>query len=130
MSELKTYPPSRDFVSHANVQGIDAYRSLYEHAQKEPAAFWSDLASKELSWFKPFTQTLEWNPPFAKWFSGGKINASYNCLDRHLTECAPQQGRHYFRGRARRCPSHCVPRTASPCQPFRYGSETARLQTG
>ena len=42
------------------------------------------LAQQELSWFAPFTKGLEWDPPFAKWFTGGKINASFNCLDRHL----------------------------------------------
>ncbi len=80
------------------MQGIDAYRGLYEHAQKDPEAFWSDLASKELSWFKPFTQTLEWNPPFAKWFSGGKINACYNCLDRHLNSARRNKAAIIFEG--------------------------------
>jgi acetyl-CoA synthetase len=84
MSNLKTYAPSDDFVKHAHVQGLDAYRALYERAKADPEKFWSELARQELSWFKPFTKGLEWNPPFAKWFTGGKINASYNCLDRHI----------------------------------------------
>ena len=50
-----------------------------------PEAFWGELAEKELHWFEKWSQTLDWKPPFAKWFVGGKINASYNCLDRHLT---------------------------------------------
>ncbi len=84
MSDLKTYPPSPDFAKKAHVPSLDAYRALYDRAKTDPEAFWSDLAKKELSWFQPFTKGLEWNSPFAKWFTGGKINASYNCLDRHI----------------------------------------------
>jgi acetyl-CoA synthetase len=84
MSNL-TYPPSDDFAAHAQVQGADNYRALRERAQADPDQFWSELAHRELHWFKPFSKGLEWNPPFAKWFADGKINASYNCLDRHLT---------------------------------------------
>jgi acetyl-CoA synthetase len=84
MSNVTTYPPSNDFVKHAHVQGLEAYRALYERAKADPEKFWSDLAQQELAWFKPFTKGLEWNSPFAKWFTGGKINASYNCLDRHI----------------------------------------------
>jgi acetyl-CoA synthetase len=84
MSDLKIHPPSPEFVKQAHVQGIDAYRALYERAKADPEMFWSELAQQELAWFKPFTKGLEWNTPFAKWFTGGKINASYNCLDRHI----------------------------------------------
>jgi acetyl-CoA synthetase len=63
---------------------MDAYRALYDSAKADPEKFWSELAENELTWFKPFTKGLEWNSPFAKWFTGGKINASYNCLDRHI----------------------------------------------
>ena len=84
MSNVKTYSPSSDFIKRAQVQGLDAYRALYEAAKADPEKFWSDLAKKELSWFTPFSKGLEWNAPFAKWFTGGKINASFNCLDRHI----------------------------------------------
>jgi acetyl-CoA synthetase len=84
MSESKSYPPRSEFVSRAHVQGLAAYQSLYNHAKDNPEAFWGDLATKRLDWFTPFTQTLEWNVPTAKWFGGGKINACYNCVDRHL----------------------------------------------
>jgi acetyl-CoA synthetase len=79
-----TYAPSAEFSAHANVKSLDEYRSLYERAKASPEQFWSELGSQKLTWFRPFDQTLEWNPPNAKWFLGGKINASYNCLDRHL----------------------------------------------
>jgi acetyl-CoA synthetase len=64
---------------------MDAYLDLRERAARDPEAFWGELAEKELAWFEKWSQTLDWKPPFAKWFVGGKINASYNCLDRHLS---------------------------------------------
>jgi acetyl-CoA synthetase len=84
MSEnTRTYPPSSTLTAHAHVKGIDAYRELYDRALRDPEKFWSELAREELSWFQPFSKGLEWNPPSAKWFIGGKLNACYNCVDRH-----------------------------------------------
>ncbi len=71
--------------AHAHVKGMDGYRELYDRAAQDPEGFWSDLANRELDWFEPFSQALEWRPPSANWFSGGKINACYNCVDRHLS---------------------------------------------
>jgi acetyl-CoA synthetase len=80
-----TYAPSPEFVRKARVQGMEGYRALYDRAAADPEGFWADLASTELHWFNKWTQVLDWsNPPFAKWFVGGKLNVSYNCLDRHL----------------------------------------------
>ncbi len=84
MEEIAVYPPSADFVSRANVSGYAAYEELYNRAAEDPEAFWGDLAERELAWFEKFNHVFEWNPPFAKWFVGGKLNASYNCLDRHI----------------------------------------------
>ena len=84
MADPHSYPPSPEFVSKARIQGAEPYRELRDRAARDPAAFWGELAEKELDWFEKWSQTLDWNPPFAKWFVGGKINASYNCLDRHL----------------------------------------------
>ncbi|HWR49489.1 MAG TPA: acetate--CoA ligase [Bryobacteraceae bacterium] len=78
------YAPSQDFVRRARVQGMAAYRDLYERAKEKPEEFWGALAEQELFWFEKFHKAFEWNPPFAQWFAGGKTNASYNCLDRHL----------------------------------------------
>src|SRR5579884_12123 len=86
MSESKTYPPSHAFASRDNVSGMEAYREMYARARHDPGRFWGDLAHSELSWFTQPLKTLEWDPPFAKWFSGGRINACYNCVDRHLTD--------------------------------------------
>jgi acetyl-CoA synthetase len=85
MSDSKTYSPSSDFVAQAQVKGPDVYSALRERAAQDPAAFWGELATSELTWFEPFSKPLDWNPPFAKWFVDGKINACYNCVDRHLT---------------------------------------------
>src|SRR5512133_2568926 len=83
--EIHAYPPSPEFVRNANVQGMDAYRHLYDQAQADPEKFWGGLADQELHWFERWTQVLDWSdPPFAKWFAGARTNVSYNCLDRHL----------------------------------------------
>ncbi len=82
--EGTVYEPGAEFVRRAYVQGMDAYRELYAHAKEKPEEFWGELALKELFWFEKWSNTFEWAPPFVKWFAGGKTNASYNCLDRHL----------------------------------------------
>ena len=64
---------------------MESYRALYDRSVQDPEGFWGDLASRELHWFEKWTKVLDWNPPFAQWFVGGKINVSYNCLDRHLS---------------------------------------------
>jgi len=78
------YKADAEFVDRAEVQGMDCYRALYRRAEEHPEDFWGDLAAKELFWFDQWSHVFEWNPPFAKWFVGGKTNVSYNCLDRHL----------------------------------------------
>ncbi len=85
MSDLKSYSPGADFAARAHIKSLEQYRELYDRAKTDPDQFWGELATKELAWFQPFSKTLEWNPPFAKWFTGGKINACFNCVDRHLS---------------------------------------------
>jgi acetyl-CoA synthetase len=79
LSEQRRFPPPRDFSAAAN-----GTKSLYEAATRDAQGFWADQA-RMLDWVQPWTQVLEWNLPHAKWFVGGKLNASANCLDRHLT---------------------------------------------
>ena len=79
-SENRTFAPTPEFSAQANAQS-----SLYDEAEKDPIAFWEQQAS-ELVWERKWDKALEWNPPFAKWFVGGKINASVNALDRHVAE--------------------------------------------
>lgn len=86
MSSPAVYAPSPDFVRNANVSGMPAYQALFNRAAADPEGFWEELATTELHWFKRWDRVLDWdNPPFAKWFAGATTNASYNCLDRHLT---------------------------------------------
>jgi len=84
MSDQNTVPPPPDSSARSNIKSLDEYRSMYEQARTDPERFWGDLARTELTWFRPFARTLEWDPPKAKWFVGGTINAAYNCIDRHL----------------------------------------------
>ena len=83
LTESRKFPPSAEFSAKAWVKSFDEYQALCKRADSDPDAFWAECA-RNLHWFKPFSKTLEWNFPFAKWFVGGTINASYNCLDRHL----------------------------------------------
>ncbi len=85
LHEDRLFPPSAAFVKQANISGMAAYQALCDEAGRDFEGFWARLAREELLWQKPFTKTLdETNPPFFKWFHDGELNASYNCLDRHL----------------------------------------------
>ncbi len=79
LTEERRFPPSEAFTRRAVVG--DA--GIYERAASDREAYWEAWA-RELDWFEPWEKVLEWNPPFAKWFVGGKLNVSHNCLDRHL----------------------------------------------
>jgi acetyl-CoA synthetase len=80
LEETRSFPPPAEFAQHANVRD----RSLFEEAERDPVAFWERWA-RELDWFEPWTEGLKWEPPYAKWFVGGKINACHNCVDRHAS---------------------------------------------
>jgi acetyl-CoA synthetase len=83
--ELKTYAPDPAFVAQAHVAGMGAYEALCTEAQNDYEGYWGRLAKEFLSWEKPFTQTLNSSEaPFFKWFEDGRLNASYNCLDRQV----------------------------------------------
>ncbi len=84
MQETRLFPPTKEASARAHIKSMDAYQKLWDEAAADPPAFWAKLAKTELHWFEPFKKALEWNEPFAEWFAGGKTNASYNCLDRHL----------------------------------------------
>ncbi|HEY9738837.1 MAG TPA: acetate--CoA ligase [Trichocoleus sp.] len=85
LNENRLFAPSPEFAEATEIKSLADYEALYQKAAADPAAFWAELAAQELHWFKPWDTVLDWQPPFAKWFVGGKINISYNCLDRHLT---------------------------------------------
>ncbi len=85
LQEKRLFSPSAEFSQNAHIKSAEDYQRLYDKAQANPEAFWSELAEKELDWFQKWDTVLDWQPPFAKWFVNGKINISHNCLDRHLT---------------------------------------------
>jgi acetyl-CoA synthetase len=81
--ESRRFPPSEAFAQQANLSAEDL-EALHAEYTKDPDAYWARHAREELVWEKDFETTLNWNPPFAKWFEGGKLNVSVQCLDRHL----------------------------------------------
>ena len=85
LQEKRLFQPPAEFSEKAHIKSLEEYQALYDKAKADPQAFWAELAAQELDWFQNWDTVLDWQPPFAKWFVNGKINISYNCLDRHLT---------------------------------------------
>jgi len=83
LQETRVFPPSPEFSSKAHIKSLEEYERIYKEAKDNPEKFWAGVA-EELHWFKKWDKVLEWNAPWAKWFVGGQINLSYNCLDRHV----------------------------------------------
>src|SRR6516225_10331230 len=83
LTETRSFPPPEEFRKNAAITSEADYERLRARAHADPEAFWSDIA-RELHWFKPWDKVLDWQIPWAKWFVGGQINISYNCLDRHV----------------------------------------------
>jgi acetyl-CoA synthetase len=79
LSEDRVFDPPEAFRARALIQD----RSVYDRAEADPEGFWADQAER-LQWFKRWDRVMEWTPPWVKWFVGGTLNASYNCLDRHV----------------------------------------------
>jgi acetyl-CoA synthetase len=79
LAERRTFPPDPAFTAQANAKA-----SLYDEAERDFEAFWARIARERIDWTKPFEKTLEWDLPFAKWFVGGTLNISENCVDRHV----------------------------------------------
>jgi len=86
LKETRRFEVPAAFAAEANLKE-DEYRRLVEIGKKDPEGYWASVA-RELKWSRPFTRVLEWEAPFAKWFSDGKLNAAENCLDRHLEKNA------------------------------------------
>lgn len=84
LKEHRVFNPSEEFSKNAHIKSPEEYEKLYKEAENDPESFWARIAG-ELHWFRKWDKVLEWNPPFAKWFVGGELNISYNCIDRHLT---------------------------------------------
>ncbi len=103
-TKVRTYEPPEEFVRQANVSDP----SIYEEAERDFEAFWAEQA-RELHWFREWDQVLDWNPPEAQWFVGGKTNVSYNCLDTTSSRAGatrpPSSGRATSRATPARSPT-------------------------
>src|SRR5512145_3151653 len=85
LQEKRVFPPAPAFVKQANISGMDAYREMVAEFERDFEGTWGRWARETLDWAKPFTKVLdESKAPFFRWFHDGELNASYNCLDRHL----------------------------------------------
>ncbi len=84
LQETRVFEPPAEFAAAAHVSSLAQYQKIWDEAKADPETFWGKVANDTIDWFEPFSQTLDWSgAPFAKWFVGGKLNASYNCIDRH-----------------------------------------------
>ncbi|GGO13571.1 acetyl-coenzyme A synthetase [Microbispora rosea subsp. aerata] len=92
LSETRRFEPPADLASAANVTA-----DAYEEAARDRLAFW-ERAAERLTWAERWNTTLEWNPPFAKWFIGGKLNVAYNCVDRHVEAGRGDKVAYYWEG--------------------------------
>jgi acetyl-CoA synthetase len=88
--EERTYPPTAEFAEQANAQP-----SIYD---EDWESFWERQGRERLTWFEPFSKLYEWEPPYAKWFLGGTLNVSYNCLDRHVESGSGDKVAYYWEG--------------------------------
>ena len=84
MHEERVFHPSKDFSKGAHIKSMAEYRKMYNESIKSPEKFWARQAKNELVWTKPWKKVLQWKEPFAKWFVGGQLNVSANCLDKWL----------------------------------------------
>ena len=86
LEEKRVFNPSKEFTAKAYIKNLDEYQKIYERSINDPPSFWGELAD-QISWYRKWKNIYSWDPEKAicKWFEGGKLNASYNCLDRHLS---------------------------------------------
>ncbi len=96
--EHRLFRPSGEFKAQANLGSEAAYKRLYDESVNSPEKFWGRQAKEQLVWRKPFKKVLDWKPPHAKWFVGGKLNVSENCIDRHLGTARENKAALIFEG--------------------------------
>jgi acetyl-CoA synthetase len=86
MAEERTFSPPKEFSERAHIKSMKEYEQIYKGSIEDPEGFWSEMAEKNITWFKKWDKVLEWNfeKPEIKWFLGGELNASYNCVDRFI----------------------------------------------
>jgi acetyl-CoA synthetase len=83
LREHRQFQPPEEFSRKAAIRNMDQYRAMYQRSIDDPEGFFAEQAEKELEWFEKWHTVLDWQPPTARWFDGGKLNISHNCLDRH-----------------------------------------------
>ena len=96
--EHRLFRPSAEFKAQANLGSEADYKRLYDESVNSPEKFWGRQAKEQLVWRKPFKKVLDWKPPHAKWFVGGKLNVSENCIDRHLGTARENKAALIFEG--------------------------------
>ncbi|MEO5356160.1 MAG: acetate--CoA ligase [Nitrospirae bacterium YQR-1] len=86
MEEKRVFPPPQEFSEKACIKTMKQYEDMYKRSTEDPESFWAEAALEHIHWFKKWDRVLEYdfNKPSVKWFEGGKLNATYNCLDRHV----------------------------------------------
>jgi len=84
LTESRVFAPPSEFARQAHVSSLEQYEALWNRAKNDPDGFWGEMAGA-LDWSKRWDQVLDWKPPFARWFVGGTLNASANCIDRHCS---------------------------------------------
>src|SRR3977135_1771527 len=89
--EKRVFKPAKDFAKGARIKSLEQYRRMYRESINRPEKFWAKEAG-ELVWQRRWKSVLKWKAPFAKWFVGGKLNVSENCLDRHMTGPTRKKG--------------------------------------
>ncbi len=80
----RLYRPAPAFSRQAHIESQDQYEDLYRRSMEDPEGFWAHIAARELEWVGHWKKVLEWDPPFARWFVGGRLNVVHSCLDRHV----------------------------------------------
>lgn len=96
-TEKRLFKPKKTFSERAHIKSFEQYKKMYAQSIKNPEKFWAK-AAEELHWFKKWTKVLNWKAPHSQWFSGGKLNLSYNCLDRHVENGRKNKVALFFEG--------------------------------
>ena len=121
--EERRYPPPEDFAAQANAQP-----EIYERDFEE---FWETEARERVTWFEPFTELLDWQPPYAKWYLGGKLNVCFNCVDRHVEAGNGSKVAYHWEGEPEERPADDhVLRPPARGRPARERAEVARRREG
>ena len=127
--EERVFPPPPSFSEKAHIKSMAELEALRREAHERPEEFWARMA-QELHWFRKWDTVLQWEPPHAQWFVGGKINISYNCLDRHLSTWRRNKAALIWEGEPGDTADTDLSATARGSLPLRQCLEAAGVQKG